>query len=157
MVFLGTSIGYSPYNLATLNLIGDLMDKNPERVFYLHGKHERTFGTNTYGIEEEIRIRSYGFTEEPPLQNNALIKSIRSFFKTLPQALYLQIPHFGIVDLVYLASAGNEIEKRDGDTSYYPFLLTIKKETPLRTHHLGKPTPLVVLPLAIKALIQLPD
>jgi hypothetical protein len=132
------------------------MRSNPQQVFYLQGEHERTFDTNAYGIEKEINIRSYGFTAETSLQNNALKMAISSFFKTLPQALYLQIPSFGVIDLVALSATGAQLHQREGDTSYFPFLLTMHHEKPFRTHHLGKPTPFVVLPLAIKAVIQAP-
>jgi len=85
IVFNGDAINISPYILETLTIILKLMEKNPQQVIYIRGKHEDKEYWLNYGLTEELKIKAAHVSAEAiPLQS-----LINKFFNTLPLALYL--------------------------------------------------------------------
>lgn len=88
IVFLGNSVGTSPYNMETLYLIMDLIEKNPKQVFYLEGVEEyrENWAERTFGKE----IITKG--KLPTKNKDSLKKLIQDFFTTLTKALVINLP-----------------------------------------------------------------
>lgn len=85
IIFNGNAIDKSAYSIDTLILITTLMKKNPWQVFYVAGEHERDSNWRDYGLRRELMARGYPYsTQAIPFR-----KEIDSFFKTLPEAVYI--------------------------------------------------------------------
>ena len=87
LVFNGDCIDRGAYNLETLYIILQLIEKNPQQVFYIRGLHEDSAYWQNYTLKQELAIRARQLSEEfIPLSNLFL-----RFFDTLPVALYMSI------------------------------------------------------------------
>ncbi len=84
ITFLGNVVGRSFLTTETLFIILKLMEKNPERVFYLKGEHEfnDTWVNHTLKRELELGARFLSREKIP------LFKQVSEFFNTLPLELY---------------------------------------------------------------------
>lgn len=56
LIFLGDVIDRSPYGLETFHIVLLLMQRNPEKVFYLRGKHETNDFWKNFGLRREINM-----------------------------------------------------------------------------------------------------
>ena len=103
-IFNGDLINKSPYVLETLTLALTLIEKNPKKVFYTQGNHEKNGAWKNFSLRKELQIRIKNVTS----LNNGIIPlehEINTFFTSLPKAVYLQntenpknlilISHFG--------------------------------------------------------------
>lgn len=89
IIFLGDTINRSPYSIETLNVILSLMEKNPDKVIYLKGNHEKRKYWRNFNMRRQIQIV---FPELANLKNkNNLFDKIDRFFKTLPNSLVIKI------------------------------------------------------------------
>ena len=86
-VFNGDSINRSAYNLETLNVLLNLLEKNPDNVFYIRGKHETKSYWQNFGLKRELKIRMAHLSEEAI----PLASWINRLFNTLPLAIYLSV------------------------------------------------------------------
>lgn len=88
-VFVGDLISRSPYSLETLHLVLLLMSKNPEKVFYLRGNHERKTHWEGFSTRRALKHRLSGWRSSA-FQAVPLVSEINLFFSTLPDALIVQ-------------------------------------------------------------------
>lgn len=105
-VFLGDVISRSPHIMETMTLVLRLMERNPNRVFYLRGNHEYNKYWQGYGLKQELQIKASGLGKESetiPLENE-----LESFFGTLPIAIYLGVPPTYQTDFVRLSHEGGD-------------------------------------------------
>ena len=88
IIFLGNVVGTSPYNMETLFLVTDLIQKNVGQVFYLEGAEEyREFWADrTFG--KEIAIKGIS----PSSKKDSLKNLMKDFFITLPSTVVLNLP-----------------------------------------------------------------
>lgn len=87
-VFLGDVINLGPYSVDVLALVMHLMAINPQNIIYLRGDHETNHLWQEYNLARELHIRAQHYA-----QNYVpFCDEINRFFKTLPYALYLQVP-----------------------------------------------------------------
>jgi branched-chain amino acid transport system substrate-binding protein len=82
LVMLGDTIDGSPYNMETLTVIFELMNKNPENVFYVAGLQETKDTWHGGGLAQDILTRT---------RDQSLLNEMSTFFKTLPRALFIQV------------------------------------------------------------------
>ena len=87
-VFNGNVIGQSAYNLEILTIILNLLEKNPNKVFYIKGFYETAYHWENTTLKNEIyfKFNDLLFQSTLPIEQN-----INSFFNTLPLAIYLNI------------------------------------------------------------------
>lgn len=84
-VFNGDLINRSAYSLEALTVIMRLMDRNPDKVFYIRGNHEDRDHWRNFNLKRDLVIRAATLSdEEVPLGHY-----VSRFFDTLPLALYL--------------------------------------------------------------------
>jgi ABC-type branched-subunit amino acid transport system substrate-binding protein len=100
-IFNGNVIDQSPYILETLTTVMQLIKVNPNKVFYLRGKHESKEYWHNFGIKRELDLK----TKLSPDAKSELLMIINRFFQTLPLALYLQMdpnkPTTGFIRISY--------------------------------------------------------
>ncbi len=85
IIFNGDFIDRSPYSIDALILALSLMKNNPDRVFYLAGKHERDGNWKDYGLKRELIWRGKIYSKQAiPFERQVL-----KFFGTLPVAVYI--------------------------------------------------------------------
>jgi len=88
-IFLGDAISRSPYSLELLNIILLLLEKNPQKVFYLRGNHEHEGHWEDFSMAETVVFKT-GLRplniDIPPF----LSKPFNEFFKTLPSSLIIK-------------------------------------------------------------------
>lgn len=85
LIFNGDFINRSPYSVDALILLSLLMEKNPERVIYVGGKHERDGYWMDYSLKHELISRGRLFSKQAiPFKEQLL-----TFFASLPAAVYL--------------------------------------------------------------------
>lgn len=87
MVFIGNAINRSAYSLETLYTILVLLEKNPDKVFYVRGKHEANNYWKSFSLRRQVAIRLGGFFQESTI--DAFEDLLSDFFASLPTALYL--------------------------------------------------------------------
>lgn len=108
-VMNGDLIDRSAYNLETLTLAMLLLDRNPDKVFYIRGNHEERDNWHDYGLLDDLEIRARDLSdEEDPLHT-----PINNFFATLPLALYLQSFEEGQAKLVRISHFGMDDARLD--------------------------------------------
>ncbi len=91
IVFNGNVPSRSPYILETLTLVLELMERNPQRVFYIRGGLELPGNWYEFGLKQELRLRCGHLSEERvPLE-----REVNRFFATLPLALYIDMTPAG--------------------------------------------------------------
>jgi hypothetical protein len=84
-VFNGDAVDRSPFSLEVLSVIMRLMDRNPNKVFYIRGNHEDREHWKNFNLKRDLIIRGASVSnEEVPLG-----AKISKLFNTLPLALYL--------------------------------------------------------------------
>jgi branched-chain amino acid transport system substrate-binding protein len=86
-VFNGNVIDRSPYIIETLCVVLSLIEKNPDKVFYLRGDHEDKEKWHTEGLKREFTVKGALLSKE---NLNCLIKKVDYYFNTLPIALFLK-------------------------------------------------------------------
>lgn len=84
-VFNGNLINRGAYSLEVLTVIMRLMERNPQRIFYLKGSQEDSGHWKNFNLKDELIIRAGSISKaEIPLG-----QELDRFFNTLPLALYL--------------------------------------------------------------------
>ena len=88
LIFMGDLISRSPYSIETLCVALVLMNKNPGKVIYLRGNHERQKHWEGFSMYRALEVqlkhkRSTVFKSVP------LVKEINKFFSTLSDILYI--------------------------------------------------------------------
>ena len=88
-VFNGNLINRGPYTMETLLVVLNLMEKNPDNIFYLRGMQESHKNWTNYLLKQELQVQA-GFLNAHgiPLEND-----LNRFFDTLPMALYVSLPN----------------------------------------------------------------
>ncbi len=84
-VFLGNVIDMGPYSMETLLVVLRLMQKNPDKVLYVRGKHEDREYWFDYGLRDELTTKAARYSQE----NIPFESDIKRFFNSLPLALYI--------------------------------------------------------------------
>lgn len=84
-VFNGDAVDRSPFSLEVLSVIMRLMDRNPNKVFYIRGNHEDREHWKNFNLKRNLIIRGASVSNE----DIPLGTKISKFFNTLPLALYL--------------------------------------------------------------------
>lgn len=84
-VFNGDFIDRSPFSLESLHVILLLLKNNPEKVFYIRGKHEDKNHWHNYGLKREL-VQRLHLIENGDIPLGSFITD---FFNTLPLAFYL--------------------------------------------------------------------
>lgn len=108
LVFLGNVVNRSPYTTETLLTVLTLMEKNPDRVFYLKGEHEfdSVWVNHTLARELELGARFLSNEKIP------LFKQVSDFFNTLPLELYTVAQFKKIKNsLPFIAMSANIVNK----------------------------------------------
>lgn len=106
IVFNGDFVDRSAYSLESLEVVMLLLQKNPNNVFYIRGKHEDKDYWHNFGLKRELNQRAQAL-----LPVNAPAKAIpmgnlmRRFFNTLPLALYIAT-HKKPTELIRISHAG---------------------------------------------------
>lgn len=85
-VFLGDVIDRSPYSLEVLHTILLLMERNPEKVLYLRGKHEDDSYWEGCSLRRALKYRLSSW-DTGGLASIPLGGEINTFFSTLPLSL----------------------------------------------------------------------
>jgi ABC-type branched-subunit amino acid transport system substrate-binding protein len=90
IVINGDLIDRGAHSLECIEVALLLMNKNPQHVFYIRGKHEDHEYWLDYGLKVELkeRMEHFGSEQANDIPLNALI---RRFFNTLPLALYVSL------------------------------------------------------------------
>lgn len=84
-VFNGNFINRGPYSLEVLTIVMRLMERNPQRIFYIKGDQEDAGHWKNFNLKGELIIRASSISKaEIPLG-----EELDRFFNTLPLALYL--------------------------------------------------------------------
>ena len=88
LIFMGDLVSRSPYSIETLCVALVLMNKNPGKVIYLRGNHERQKHWEGFSMYRALEVqlkhkRSTVFKSVP------LVKEINKFFSTLSDILYI--------------------------------------------------------------------
>lgn len=103
IVFTGDIIGYAPFGMETMTAVLMLMDKNPEKVFFLKGKNDskNLWSKNGFGQEMEYKIKkTKDFVD--------FKKSLDGLFSTLPSSLYISKKDGVITRLIKFSSLLND-------------------------------------------------
>lgn len=82
LVFVGDAVSRSPYSLELLNILLVLMDKNPQKVIYIQGNHEKNKYWESFSMFRSLKFRLS--------EKNGVAKFsnyINQFFSTLPNVL----------------------------------------------------------------------
>jgi branched-chain amino acid transport system substrate-binding protein len=87
-VFNGNVIDRSPYIVETLYVVMLLIDRNPEKVFYVCGNHEGKHLWYSHGLKREIDLKTKNNTKK---EKESLLKEMNAFFEHLPLALFLKV------------------------------------------------------------------
>ncbi len=117
LIFNGNVISKSPYIMETLSSVLHLMEKNPEKVFFIKGKHEINEGWINLGLKKELQSKaSYVSDEKIPL--NA---EINQFINTLPLAVYIDYGFKQKKDLIRISNFGRANKELD-ESYFYDFL-----------------------------------
>lgn len=88
-VFLGDVISKSPYCLELLNIIIALIDKNPQKIFYLRGRYEKDSNWRNFSMRRAIQIIFPAYASEQ--NKDSLQNKIDAFLSTLPDSLIINI------------------------------------------------------------------
>lgn len=98
VVFLGDLVSRSPYSLQTLQLVMDLMLRNPRKVIYLRGNHETDAYWENFSMRRELQALASSVAQpgDGPIP---LSTQINRFFATLPQ--YITVCHEGKPEEVF--------------------------------------------------------
>ncbi len=88
IIFVGNAVGTSPYNMETLFLITNLIQKNNGKVIYLEGPQEyrEYWADKTFG--KELAIKGV----MPSNKKDSLKNLMKDYFLTLPNAIVLNLP-----------------------------------------------------------------
>ncbi|MFC1842346.1 ABC transporter substrate-binding protein [Candidatus Dependentiae bacterium] len=89
-IILGDAISRSPYSLELLNILLLLLDKNPEKVIYLRGNHEKNDHWKNFSMRRAIIVMFWEIDKINPNVNT--VNAINQFFSTLPDSLTIKIP-----------------------------------------------------------------
>ena len=85
IIFNGNVLGNSPYILETFTVLLKLIDKNPNKVFFIAGNYEYKNNWQNFGIKKELILKS----KTNILNKIPLEKELRTFLKSLPLAIYI--------------------------------------------------------------------
>lgn len=99
-VFNGNVIDRSPYSLETLSIVVDLMEANPDAIFYIKGPHEDKEEWHSHSLARELQIRAQSLSKMiVPFSD-----IIDRFFNTLPLALYLTNKEPEVINLIRISN-----------------------------------------------------
>ncbi|MBU1007555.1 ABC transporter substrate-binding protein [Candidatus Dependentiae bacterium] len=87
-VFIGDLVNRSPYSLETLQVVLLLMSRNPKKVFYLRGTHERKGHWEGFGMRRDLKLR-LGHLRSSVFEPVPLVDKINLFYSVLPDALII--------------------------------------------------------------------
>lgn len=141
-VFAGNTIDFSPFTLETLSLILQLMKVNPNKVFYIRGKHENKEHWRNFGLRRELNLRATGVVSE---------KLIKRFFGTLPLALYLIGRTGKKTEVVRISCSGRDYQELNEDNFSDFFIVDKTKKVGIRDLGTKEQTSQVV---DVKAIIK---
>lgn len=98
LVFNGDFIDRSPYSIDSLLLLLLLMEKNPHKVLYVAGNHERNSKWQDFGLKRELVARGYPYSKQVvPFK-----EEVNDFFNTLPESIYVSTTD-GTVNVLRIA------------------------------------------------------
>ncbi len=136
-VFNGDLVNRSPYNMEMLILILTLIQKNPDKVFYICGAHEYKGYWRNFSLKQELRIRAKHLSNE----QIPLGKEIDAFFATLPFAVYLSNPNHptNVIRISHFSRTSDTIDEQKcgtffTDTKPGLSFYDIKQEAPCPEH-----------------------
>ncbi len=90
IVFNGDFIDRSAYSIESLYVVMLLLQRNPNTVFYIRGKHEDKDYWQNFGLKRELIQRmDFMLPHAAPADTIPMGDLIRRFFNTLPLALYI--------------------------------------------------------------------
>ncbi len=119
IIFNGNVVNGAPYVAETLNLILDLLNKNPQNVFYNLGRDEYEDDWMNSDLNDEVRtIRSTVHPEFDIIRN-----AISRFFKTLSLGIFINNSHEEN-NFIRVSYFGRSMEKLSEEN--YPDLLKKK-------------------------------
>lgn len=108
IIFNGDSVDRAAYSLETLQTIMLLLNRNPDQVFYIRGKHEDKSYWQNFGLKRELKERAKGLVlPNSPAYEIPLGDLIQRFFETLPLALYISEKN-NPLDLIRFSHAGRD-------------------------------------------------
>jgi hypothetical protein len=84
-VFNGDLVNRGPYSLEVLTVIMRLIERNPQRIFYLKGRQEDAGFWKNFNLKDELILRAGVISK----REIPLAQELDRFFNTLPLALYL--------------------------------------------------------------------
>lgn len=89
----GNQIDYGPYSLECLYIMLLLMARNPGKVLYVQGTHEKQQAWRNYSLKQELLQRMYTLLPtEAAADAVPLAHELTAFFATLPAQVYLSVP-----------------------------------------------------------------
>ena len=97
IILNGNALNLSPYTLETFTLVLNLINKNPENVIYIRGKHEDNNFWKEYGLKRELFIRARHLSAE----KIPLSEEITKFFGLLPLSFYVKSEDQSIMQVSY--------------------------------------------------------
>lgn len=150
LVFNGNQINRSAYTLETLQVIINLILRNPEKVIYLRGQQETNNYWRNFTLKHELTIRASSVSSE----TTPLKTLLSSFFDTLPLALFVS------VDQQPQKVICLDPQQLYPKTMSPQFLGNLFLNTPVNTlvyHPLDKHLPTAGTPVDIRALITSRD
>lgn len=126
-IFNGNVIDRSAYNLETLTVILQLLEKNPDKVFYIRGSHEDNELWKHYGLRRELEVRAHYISrkDKAPLE-----AAINTFFQSLPLAVYLKMEDIKKRPKFIRISHFGRNDDRLSESYFAPILENLTQRTP---------------------------
>ena len=148
-VFNGDLINRGAYTLEVLTIVLKLMQKNPDKIFYIRGNHEDRGHWKNFNLKRDLVIRaSYVSDEEIPLGGQ-----IDRFFYTLPLALYLIAQETeDTIDLVRISHYGRGYI--DLDEEQFSGFFEGPNVDEIQTFKLANKLPPIDTDINIKAIVK---
>jgi ABC-type branched-subunit amino acid transport system substrate-binding protein len=97
-IFNGNLIEGSPYILETLTLVFQLIQNNPNQLFYIRGYNEARERWQNFELINELKIR-LGINTK---RYNTIIKAFEEFFPLLSHAFYITQEKENVIDVVVI-------------------------------------------------------
>jgi len=155
IVFLGDVVSRSAYSMETMMIAMRLIDKNPERAFYIRGNHESESYWQNYGLKRELEIRAE--SQQKDGEKFPMESMVQRFFNTLPIILYVGIaPDFDKNFLRFSHEGGGDYTMENIDINRYADFLTKSSSEQLSVSNIASNStnPASVDDLATKVIIR---
>jgi hypothetical protein len=155
IVFLGDVVSRSAYSMEIMMIAMRLIEKNPERAFYIRGNHESENYWQNYGLKRELELRAESVQtdgEKFPMES-----MVQRFFNTLPIILYVGVsPDFDKNFLRFSHEGGSDYTMETIDINCYADFLKKSSSDQLSVSNIaGHPTnPAPVDDLATKVIVR---